>query len=114
MWGEKSSGCSFSHGFSLECDGVGVVDQSVQNGVGQGGVADGFVPLFDGNLCCLFRRFRHLIPKEGAFARNTQTVSILYNQRLYGHVQPVGNQKGWILVPVIGHYDLAYFSFVMA
>ena len=31
MWGEKSSGCSFLHGFSLECDGVGVVDQSVQN-----------------------------------------------------------------------------------
>ncbi len=51
MWGEKSSGCSFSHGFSLECDGVGVVDQSVQNGVGQGGVADGFVPVFDGHLC---------------------------------------------------------------
>ena len=51
LWGEKSSGCSFSHGFSLECDDVGVVDESVQNGVGQGVVTDGFVPVFDGHLC---------------------------------------------------------------
>lgn len=28
-----SSGVSFSHGFSFEGDGVGVVDQSVKNGV---------------------------------------------------------------------------------
>jgi len=43
-----SSGFSFSHGFPLECDGVGVVNESVQNGVGQGGIADGLVPVFDG------------------------------------------------------------------
>ena len=45
-----SRGFSFSHGFSLECDGVSVVDESVENGVGQGGVSDGFVPVFDGYL----------------------------------------------------------------
>ncbi len=43
-----SSGVSFSHGFSFEGDGVGVVDQSVQNSVGEGWIADDVVPVLDG------------------------------------------------------------------
>ena len=41
---------SFSHGFSFHVDLVSVVDQPVEYGVGQGGVADGGVPLVDGQL----------------------------------------------------------------
>ena len=43
-------GLLFSHGFSFQGDGVGVVDESVKNGVGQCWVADGFMPVFDGQL----------------------------------------------------------------
>lgn len=47
----ESSFClSFSHGFSFQGDGVGVVDKSVKDGVAQSWVADGFVPVFDGLL----------------------------------------------------------------
>jgi len=46
----RQPGLSFSHGFSFHVDRVGVVDQPVQYGVGQGGVADGGVPLVDGQL----------------------------------------------------------------
>ena len=46
----RQLGLSFSHGFSFHVDLVGVVDQPVQYGVGQGGVADCGVPLVDGQL----------------------------------------------------------------
>ena len=39
-----------SHGFSFQGDLVGVVYESVQNGVGEGGIADGVVPVFEGEL----------------------------------------------------------------
>ena len=44
-------GSLFSHGLSFEGDGVCVVNESVKNGVGQRGIADGVVPVFDGELC---------------------------------------------------------------
>ena len=37
---DEGSSC-FSHGFSLEVELVGVVDEAVEDGVGEGGVADG-------------------------------------------------------------------------
>ena len=46
----RQPGLSFSHGFSFHVDLVGVVDQPVQYGVGQVGVADCGVPLVDGQL----------------------------------------------------------------
>ena len=41
---------SFAHGFSLEGNLVRVVDEAVEDGVGQGGVANDLVPVVDGNL----------------------------------------------------------------
>jgi hypothetical protein len=40
----------FAHGFSFEIDLVGVVHQPVEDGVGQGGIADEVVPLLDRQL----------------------------------------------------------------
>ena len=40
----------FSHGASLEFELVGVVDESVEDGVGEGGVAEQFMPLGQGEL----------------------------------------------------------------
>ncbi len=43
--------CSaFAHGVSLEIDLVGVVDQAVEDGVGQRGVSYEVVPFVDGEL----------------------------------------------------------------
>jgi hypothetical protein len=39
-----------SHAFSSHVDAVGVVDEAVENGVGQGRIADNFVPLVGGDL----------------------------------------------------------------
>ena len=41
---------SFSHRFSFQANGVGVMDESVKNGIGECGVADGLVPVFDREL----------------------------------------------------------------
>ena len=39
-----------SHRISLELEFVGVVDEPVEDGVGEGGVAEQVVPLLDGKL----------------------------------------------------------------
>ena len=39
-----------SQALSLEVDAVGVVDESVEDGVGDGGIADELVPAIDGQL----------------------------------------------------------------
>jgi len=39
-----------SHGFPFQGNGVGVVDQSVQDGVGEGGIAQVFMPVGDRQL----------------------------------------------------------------
>jgi hypothetical protein len=44
------AGVLFSHAFSGELQTVSVVNEAVQDGVAEGGVADNFVPMFDGNL----------------------------------------------------------------
>ena len=36
----------FSHGFSLEVNFVSIVHQAVEDGIGEGGVADAVVPFF--------------------------------------------------------------------
>ena len=43
-------GLLLSHGFSFEGDGVGIMNESVKDGVGKRGVPDGFVPMLDGEL----------------------------------------------------------------
>jgi hypothetical protein len=50
-----------THGVAGEVETVGVVDQSVEDGVGVGGVADESVPVGDG----------YLTGDEGGFARVT-------------------------------------------
>jgi hypothetical protein len=61
--GTISSGCrdgvklvllggGFPHAFALEGEPVGVVNKPVENGIGDGGVADNLVPVFDGQLAC--------------------------------------------------------------
>jgi hypothetical protein len=40
----------FSHGFAFQFDFVRDMDQPVEDGVGQGGIADGFAPMRDRNL----------------------------------------------------------------
>src|SRR5271154_1563904 len=47
---KASAGFGFSHAVSGEVEAVGVVDEAVEDGVGEGGVADDFAPLIDGNL----------------------------------------------------------------
>ena len=44
------SGGDFSHAFSSHGEPVGVVDEAVQDGVGERRVADGVAPLVDGEL----------------------------------------------------------------
>src|SRR5258708_38574263 len=44
------AGVLFSHAFSGELKAVSVVNEAVQDGVAQGGVADDIVPMFDGDL----------------------------------------------------------------
>ena len=39
-----------AHAFSGHGQAVSVVDQTIEDGIGQGGVSDDFVPLIDGNL----------------------------------------------------------------
>ena len=40
----------FAHGFSFEIYLVSVVYEAVEDGIGQGGIADDVVPFFDGKL----------------------------------------------------------------
>ena len=42
--GGRQFGVTFSQGFSLQVDAVGVVDEAVENGVGEGGFANDLVP----------------------------------------------------------------------
>jgi hypothetical protein len=44
------AGVLFSHAFSGELKAVSVVNEAVQDGVAEGGVADDVVPVFDGDL----------------------------------------------------------------
>jgi hypothetical protein len=44
------AGVLFSLAFSGELKAVSVVNEAVEDGVAQGGVADNFVPMFDGDL----------------------------------------------------------------
>ena len=41
---------SFAHAFSLDVQAMGVVDEAVEDGVGERGIADDLVPLLDRNL----------------------------------------------------------------
>ena len=53
VWGGVKSliaGVLFSHAFSRELKAVSVVNEAVQDGVAQGGVADDIVPMFDRDL----------------------------------------------------------------
>ena len=43
-------GGDLSHAFSFQDDAVGVVDEAVEDGVGEGGIADDLVPVFDRDL----------------------------------------------------------------
>src|SRR5258708_22063722 len=44
------AGVLFSHAFSGELKAVSVVNEAIQDGVAEGGVADNVVPMFDGDL----------------------------------------------------------------
>ena len=53
VWvGVKSliAGVLLSHAFSGELKAVSVVNEAIQDSVAEGGVADNFVPMFDGDL----------------------------------------------------------------
>ena len=41
---------TIAQGFATELDAVGVVNDAVEDGVGEGGIADDVVPLRDGDL----------------------------------------------------------------
>ena len=41
---------SFAQALAGEFDPVGVVDEAIEDGVGDGGIADDFVPAIDGHL----------------------------------------------------------------
>ena len=40
----------FSHGFPLQCQSVRIMDKPVEDGIGEGVIADGGIPLVDGQL----------------------------------------------------------------
>ena len=44
------AGVLLSHAFSGELKAVSVVNEAIQDGVAEGGVADNVVPMFDGDL----------------------------------------------------------------
>ena len=48
--GGGASGSHLAHGLSFQFDPVGVVDEPIQQGVGDGGVANQLVPGADGEL----------------------------------------------------------------
>src|SRR6267154_2368844 len=53
VWGGVKSlisGVLLSHAFSGELKAVSVVNEAVQDGVAEGGVADNVMPMFDGDL----------------------------------------------------------------
>jgi hypothetical protein len=43
-------GGDLSHAVSLECEAVGVVDEPVEDGVGDGGIGDDLVPVLNRHL----------------------------------------------------------------
>ena len=43
-------GVFFPHRFSFQINGVSVMDEAVEDGIGEGGVADEFMPLLDRQL----------------------------------------------------------------
>jgi hypothetical protein len=45
-------GAAFSHAFSGELEAVGVVDEAIENGVGDRGVPNGSMPGIHGELTC--------------------------------------------------------------
>ncbi|MHC2350349.1 hypothetical protein ACVMIL_011579 [Bradyrhizobium barranii subsp. barranii] len=45
-------GAAFSHAFSGELEAVGVVDEAIENGVGDRGVPNGSMPGVHGELTC--------------------------------------------------------------
>ena len=45
-----SCGLPFTHGLAIEFEAVGVVDEAVENGVGEGWIADQLVPLVERKL----------------------------------------------------------------
>ena len=45
-------GLAATHGFSFGCDAVGVVDDPVEDGIGQGGISDGPVQVLERDLNC--------------------------------------------------------------
>ena len=71
------AGVLFSHAFSGELKAVSAVNEAVQDGVDQSGVADDIVPMFDGNLA-------------GDDGRGA-TVAIIEELQ---QVAPFGRQKG--------------------
>lgn len=46
------SGLELAHGLALEFEAVCVMDQAIQNGVGEGWIADDLMPLIEGQLAC--------------------------------------------------------------
>ncbi len=48
--GVDGVGCAPPHGLSIEIDAIGVMDEAIEDGVGQCGVADELVPVIDGEL----------------------------------------------------------------
>jgi len=43
-------GFLFSHRLSFQIDSVSIVNQPTQDGIGQGGIGDDFMPVIDGQL----------------------------------------------------------------
>ena len=46
------AGVLFSHAFSGKFEPVGVMNETIEDGIGQGWVADGLVPVLDWQLAC--------------------------------------------------------------
>jgi hypothetical protein len=45
-----SFGGGFAQALALEGEPVRIVDKAIENGIGDGGIADGVVPVLDGKL----------------------------------------------------------------
>ncbi len=84
-WG---GGFLFPHGFSFEGYFVGVVDESVEDGIGQRGVSDGFVPVVEGNLggdeggACLVSVFDYLEEVSAVLVRQDHRCPVIEDEEL--------------------------------
>src|SRR5258708_11874211 len=82
------AGVLFSHAFSGELKAVSVVNEAIQDGVAEGGVADNVVPMFDWDLAGDNGRGATV-----AIIKDLQQVAPF--GRIENRIEPLLESQGW-------------------